>query len=46
MKGQVVAVECGMMSFEAVFMPHMITDDGRPLFERLAETKLLPAPAA
>lgn len=43
-KGQVVAVECGMMSFEAVFMPHMITSDGRPLIERLSETKLLPAP--
>lgn len=45
-KGQVVAVECGMMSFEAVFMPHMITSDGRPLIERISETKLLPPPAA
>lgn len=45
-KGQVVAVECGMMSFEAVFMPHMLTSDGRPLIERIAETKLLPPPAA
>lgn len=45
-KGQVVAVECGMMSFEAVFMPHMITSDGRSVIERIAETKLLPAPAA
>lgn len=45
-KGQVVAVECGMMSFEAVFMPHMITSDGRPLIERLAETKFLPPPAS
>lgn len=43
-KGQVVAVECGMMSFEAVFMPHMITSDGRPLIERIQEQKLLPAP--
>lgn len=43
-KGQVVAVECGMMSFEAVFMPHMITSDGRPLIERVQEQKLLPAP--
>src|SRR5262249_17224243 len=29
-KGQVTAVECGILSFEAVFMPHMITNDGRP----------------
>ena len=43
-KGQVVAVECGMMSFEAVFMPHMLTSDGRPLIERVQEAKLLPAP--
>ena len=45
-KGQVVAVECGMMSFEAVFMPHMLTNDGRPLIERVLEAKMLPPPAA
>lgn len=45
-KGQVVAVECGMMSFEAVFMPHMLTSDGRPLIERVQEQNLLPPPAA
>jgi hypothetical protein len=45
-KGQVVAVECGMLSFEAVFMPHMLTDDGRPLIERVIERKMLPAPSA
>jgi hypothetical protein len=43
-KGQVVAVECGMMSFEAVFMPHMLTSDGRPLIERVQEQNLLPPP--
>jgi hypothetical protein len=43
-KGQVTAVECGVLSFEAVFMPYMLTADGRPLIERLAETNLLPAP--
>jgi hypothetical protein len=43
-KGQVTAVECGILSFEAVFMPHMLTSDGRPLVERLAETDLLPKP--
>ena len=40
-KGQITAVECGILSFEAVFMPHMLTDDGRPLVERLSN--LLPA---
>jgi hypothetical protein len=46
-KGQITALECGILSFEAVFLPHMITDDGRPLIERLPETKLLrePTPA-
>ena len=43
-KGQVVAVECGMMSFDAVFMPHMLAPDGRLLIEHLAEKKMLPPP--
>ncbi len=43
-KGQVTAVECGVLSFEAVFMPYMLTSDGRPLIERLAETEMLPKP--
>ena len=43
-KGQVTAVECGILSFEAVFMPHMLTNDGRPLIERLEEKGMLPAP--
>jgi hypothetical protein len=29
-KGQVTAVECGILSFETVFLPHILTDDGRP----------------
>jgi hypothetical protein len=39
-KGQVTAMECGMLSFEAVFMPFMLTADGRPLIERVGD--LLP----
>jgi hypothetical protein len=39
-----VAIECGILSLEAVFMPWMLTADGRPLIERLAETNLLPSP--
>jgi hypothetical protein len=41
-KGQMTAVECGMLSFESVFMPYMLTSDGRPLAERLLETGMLP----
>jgi hypothetical protein len=43
-KGQVTAVETGILSFEAVFMPHMLTADGRTVLERIQETKMLPAP--
>ena len=43
-KGQITAVECGLLSFEAVFMPHMLTSDGRPLLDRVLEAKMLPPP--
>jgi hypothetical protein len=39
-KGQMTAIECGILSFEAVFLPFMLTSDGRPLLERVEE--LLP----
>jgi hypothetical protein len=42
-KGQVTAIECGVLSFEAVFLPYMLTTDGRTLSERVQETGLLPA---
>ena len=29
-KGQATAVECGILSFEATFMPHMLASDGCP----------------
>jgi hypothetical protein len=41
-KGQITAIECGILSFEAVFMPYMLTSDGRPVIERAQE--LLPRP--
>jgi hypothetical protein len=44
-KGQVMAVECGVMSFEMVFVGHMLGDDGRSLLDHLNETKMLPAPS-
>lgn len=43
-KGQVVAVECGIMSFEAVFVPHMLTSEGTTVLDRLIEHKMLPPP--
>lgn len=45
-KGQVTAVETGILSFEAVFMPHMITDNGQSLLERALSQNLLPPPSA
>jgi hypothetical protein len=41
-KGSVTAIECGILSFEAVFMPYMLTSDGRPVLDHVAE--LLPKP--
>jgi len=41
-KGQVTAVETGIMSFETVFMPHMLTQDGTPMLDQMR--KLLPPP--
>ncbi len=43
-KGQITAVETGIMSFEAVFFSHMLTNDGRPLIEAIASANLLPPP--
>jgi len=43
-KGQMVAVECGIMSFEAVFIGHMLLQDGRTMLDRVRETGMLPAP--
>jgi len=45
-KGQVTAIESGVLSFEHAFTPWALTFDGRPLIERLTETNLLPAPEA
>ena len=43
-KGSVTAIESGILSFEAVFMPHMLTNDGRPVIERMRD--VLPVPAS
>ena len=43
-KGQTTAVECGIMSFEAAFMPHMLLSTGERLIDRIEREKLLPPP--
>lgn len=43
-KGQVTAIECGVMSFEAAFMPHMLLQDGRRVIDKVQADKLLPPP--
>lgn len=45
-KGQVTAVECGIMSFEEAFMPHMLTSNGQRLIDRVRSANLLAAPEA
>lgn len=39
-KAQITAVECQLMTFEEVFMPHMLLPDGRRMVEHAQ--KLLP----
>jgi hypothetical protein len=43
-KGQITAVECGVMSFETAFMPHMLLSTGERVIDRVKADNLLPAP--
>ena len=43
-KGQVTAVECGIMPAEAVFLAHMVTTSGQAVLELLDDKKMLPPP--
>ena len=43
-KGQVTAIETGIMSFDHVFMPHMMLPDGTPAIALMRERLSLPAP--
>lgn len=43
-KGQVVAIECGVMSFEAAFMPHILLPSGARVIDKVKADNLLPAP--
>jgi hypothetical protein len=46
-KGQVTAVECGLMPVEAVFLAHIVTDNGQTVLKRLEGSQLLlPPPVA
>ncbi|MBR0879157.1 hypothetical protein ACVMGC_004820 [Bradyrhizobium barranii subsp. barranii] len=44
-KGQIMAIETGILSFDAVFLPFMLTHDGRTVSDRLDQLGLLEAPA-
>lgn len=41
-KGQTTAIECGIMSFEAAFMPHMMLPTGERVIDRVQRENLLP----
>lgn len=43
-KGQTTAVECGVLTFEAAFMPHMLLKDGRRVLDAARDAALLPPP--
>lgn len=43
-KSQVTAVECGIMSFEAAFMPHMMLPTGERVIDRV-QSQILMLPA-
>ena len=44
-KGQVTAVECGIMSFETAFMPHMLLGNGMRVIDKIRADKLLSPPS-
>lgn len=44
-KGQITAVETGLLTFEDVFMPHMLLPNGQRFID-VAKHKLLEAPSA
>lgn len=39
-KGQMTAVETGILEFDHVFLPYMLTNDGRTVLERLQDLPL------
>lgn len=45
-KGQVTAIEIGMLSFEAAFLSHFMLANGMTMIEHVEAQKMLPAPEA
>lgn len=43
-KGQITAVECGIMSFEAAFIAHVLLPSGERVIDRVQNEKMLPPP--
>lgn len=43
-KGQVTAIEIGMLTFEAAFLPHILLPSGQTVIEHVQTTQLLPKP--
>ena len=43
-KGQVTAVESGILSFEGAFLGQIMLPSGRTVLDHIAKEKLLPAP--
>lgn len=40
-KGQVTAIEIGMLTFESAFLSHIMLPDGKRVIERVSELKML-----
>lgn len=43
-KAQVTLIECGILSFDAAFLSHMMLPNGRKLHQEVVEKGLLPKP--
>jgi hypothetical protein len=43
-KGQTTAIECGVLSFDTAFLPHMVLGDGRRVIDAANAAGLLPPP--
>ena len=43
-KGQITAIETGILTFDHVFVPHMLTADGTPAIDLMRNRLGLPAP--
>lgn len=41
-KGQVTAIEIGMLTFEAAFLPHILLPNGQTVIDHVQQQKLLP----